>query len=133
MMTKQKYGDNDHGTEQILNGGKETGTKEIKEKDGISYNERKIEKEEVAPNLLSASARFHMWAKTGCGRPDYKTQHEKETTAKQEKSRKSRRNEWKRTMYSEGQINRNGQQYPMLIHLNFLKTIHSITFWKNMS
>ena len=59
-MTKQKYGDNDHGTEQILNGGKETGTKEIKEKDGISYNERKIEKEEVAPNLLSASARFHM-------------------------------------------------------------------------
>ena len=41
--------------EQILHGGKETGTK-----DGISYNERKIEKEEVAPNLLSASARFHM-------------------------------------------------------------------------
>ena len=31
-------------------------------------------------------------------------------------------------IYSEAQINRNGQQYPMLMHLNSPKTMHSMTF-----
>ena len=31
--------------------------------------------------------------------------------------------------YSEGKINRNDQQYLTLMHINSLKTMHSMTFW----
>ena len=31
-------------------------------------------------------------------------------------------------LYSEAQINRNGQQYPMLMHLNSIRTMHSMIF-----